>query len=67
VTDDTVFGREVEKLCGADQALQSRDGPHALSPDWAMQHATPASEDGAMTCLLKRDLGHRVQDGLHRQ
>lgn len=53
VTDDAVFGREVEQLCGADQALQSRYGPHALSPDWVMRHATDApSEDGAMACLL---------------
>lgn len=53
VTDDAAFGREVEKLCGADQALQSRYGPHALSPEWAMQHATDARlEDGPMACLL---------------
>jgi hypothetical protein len=53
VTDDAAFGREIEKLCHADQALQSQYGPHALSPEWAMQHATEARlEDGPMACLL---------------
>lgn len=53
VTDDAVFGMEVEKLCGADQALRSRYGPHALNPEWATQHALdPRIEDGPMACLL---------------
>jgi hypothetical protein len=53
VTDDAVFGRTVEKLCGADQALQSPYGPHALSPEWASQHAfDPRIEDGPMACLI---------------
>ena len=53
VTDDTEFGRKVEKLCHADGALQSRYGPHALSPEWTMQHSTDARlEDGPLACLL---------------
>ena len=53
VTDDAAFGRKVEKLCSADGALQSRYGPHALSPAWAMHRATNAPiEDGPLACLL---------------
>lgn len=53
VTDDAVFGRKIEKLCHAGGALTSRYGPHALSPEWAMQHAPDARvEDGPLTCLL---------------
>ncbi|HUD29811.1 MAG TPA: hypothetical protein VMQ93_13135 [Novosphingobium sp.] len=53
VTDDVLFGREVEKLCGADRALQSGYGPHTLNPEWVMQDITDGpSEDGPMACLL---------------
>jgi hypothetical protein len=53
VTDDAAFGRKVEKLCSADGALQSRYGPHVLSPAWAMHRATNAPiEDGRLACLL---------------
>lgn len=53
VTDDAAFGRKVEKLCGADGALQSRYGPHALSPEWATERALDARlEDGPLACLL---------------
>ena len=53
LTDDAAFGREVEALCGADQALQSRYSAHALNPEWAMQHATDVRpENGPLACLL---------------
>jgi hypothetical protein len=53
VTDDAEFGRKVEKLCRADGALQSRYGPHALSPEWTMQRSTDArAQDGPLACLL---------------
>lgn len=53
ITDDVAFSHAIEKLCHADQALQSRYGPHALSPEWTMQHATDARlADGPMACLL---------------
>jgi hypothetical protein len=53
VTDDAAFGRRVEKLCRADGALRSSYGPHALSPEWTMQHASDAHlEDGPLACLL---------------
>jgi hypothetical protein len=53
VTDDAAFGRMVEKLCGADGAFQSHYGPHALSPEWAMQHGPDVRlEDSPMACLL---------------
>lgn len=53
VTDDAAFGRKIEKLCGADGALQSRYGPHALSPEWGMRLVPDvSSEDGHFTCLL---------------
>jgi hypothetical protein len=53
VTDDAAFGRKVETLCRAEGALRSSYGPHALSPEWAMQHASDARlEDGPLACLL---------------
>ena len=53
VTDDAAYGRKVEKLCRADGALRSSYGPHALSPEWAMEHASDDRiEDGPLTCLL---------------
>ena len=53
VTDDEVVGRKIEKLCRADGALRSRQGPHALSPEWTVRHASDAgSKDGPLDCLL---------------
>jgi hypothetical protein len=54
VTDDAAYGRKVEKLCRADGALRSAYSPHALSPEWAMQHTSDDRlEDGPLACLLK--------------
>lgn len=53
VTDDAAYGRRVEKLCRADGAFQSSYGPHALSPEWAVQHASDDDlEGGPLACLL---------------
>lgn len=51
VTDDEEFARKIETLCRADGALHSRDGVHALSPEWGMHLGKP-TEDGPFACVL---------------
>ncbi|QAY78490.1 hypothetical protein [Sphingosinicella sp. BN140058] len=55
-TDPAAFTRASEHLCGpqAAGAFQSRYGPSALSPEWAMTHAMPTKEGAsdALSCLL---------------
>ena len=54
VTDDGVFTREVETLCGphASGAFQSTFGFHALSPEWVKRELTPPEQgDEVLACL----------------
>jgi hypothetical protein len=55
VTDDGVFTRKVEALCGpqAKGAFQSKYGFHALSPDWIKRELKPSDPSSdALTCLM---------------
>ena len=56
VTDDGVFTREVEALCGpqAKGAFQSQYGPHVLSPQWIEKVGLPPSarDTNAMSCIF---------------
>ena len=55
VTDDAMFTRQVETLCGphAKGAFQSRFGFHALSPDWVQRELDPPDRgDEVLTCLM---------------
>lgn len=54
VDDDAAFARRIERLCGrqARGAFQSRYGPHALSPDWAMRHLQNRRAQSAVECLM---------------
>lgn len=55
VTDDRVFARQVEVLCGkqAKGAFQSKYGLHALSPHWvARQLSPPGRGNEALSCLI---------------
>ena len=55
VTNDAVFTRQIEALCGprAKGAFQSKLGFHAVSPDWAMHNLNLPDEGGdALTCLM---------------
>jgi len=53
VTDDEMFRREVEQLCGTQEARRSTDGPHAIDREWPRQRGTDAwSGDESMACLL---------------
>ena len=55
-TDDVVFTREVEQLCGHQTkgAFQSQYGQHALSPEWIRSLGLPPKDEDmeAMSCLL---------------
>lgn len=54
-TDDGVFTREVEALCGpkGKGAFQSKYGFHTLSPDWVKRELNPADPSSdALTCLM---------------
>ena len=52
-TNDAVFTRQVETLCGprARGAFRSRYGPHALSPDWAKRQIRRPDQFEVFTCL----------------
>ena len=55
VTNDGVFTRQVEALCGphANGAFQSKYGFHALSPDWVKRELKPSGASGdTLTCLM---------------
>jgi hypothetical protein len=55
VTDDGVFTRQVEALCGsqATGAFHSKYGFHALNPDWVKRKLNPAdASSDALTCLM---------------
>ena len=55
-TNDVVFAREVETLCGpiARGAFESEYGPHVLDPDWIKGLGLPPKREGAeaLSCLL---------------
>lgn len=55
VTDDGVFTRQVEALCGpqAKGAFQSKYGFHALSPDWVKRELKPSDPSSdTLACLM---------------
>ena len=55
VTDDGVFTRQIETLCGphAKGAFQSKFGFHALSPDWVKRELDPPERgEQVLTCLM---------------
>ncbi len=54
-TDDAVFARRLEELCGdeATGALQSAYGPHAISPTWTIEDDRGFEETGkALYCIM---------------
>jgi hypothetical protein len=54
-TDDGVFTRQVEALCGphAKGAFQSEYGFHTLSPDWIKRELNPSDPSSdALSCLM---------------
>jgi hypothetical protein len=54
-TDEAVFTRQIESLCGprAKGAFQSQFGFHALSPDWVKRILFPPDKlDETLSCLM---------------
>lgn len=55
-TDEAVFTREVEQLCGSETegAFQSQYGRHVLSPEWITKFGMPPRDKDvqAMSCLI---------------
>ena len=55
ITNDAVFTRQVEALCGphAKGAFQSKFGFHALSPEWVKRELTPPDRgEQVLGCLM---------------
>jgi len=55
VTNDALFTRRIEGLCGpqANGAFQSELGFHAVSPDWIKRNLDPPEKGGeVLTCLM---------------
>lgn len=56
VANDDSFAREVEELCGANGALHSKYGVHALNPAWANHQKGPPEEGGPFACVINAAL-----------
>jgi hypothetical protein len=65
VTDDAVFTRKLESLCGprAKGAFQSKFGFHALSPEWVTRELNPPDRgEEVFSCLMNATtaVGYKV-------
>ena len=54
-TDDAVFARKVETLCGdvAAGMLESEYGPHTISPEWIGDRGNPEQMAEALACAMR--------------